>query len=180
LTRGWGVVYGGYPSLAMRWRLGLGWAVVQAQPGREVVAVRFSEMQGYECYWPRVRERGRTKGLFPRYFFAWIEDRWWPLKSTCGVSSLIVNGEGRPYQLGDDVIDAIKRMEQEGVVVLPKAEGRRFKRGERVVVRDRWHVLGGRELLVEGMKGADRVRVLFSWFGSKHSHVLDAKLLRVA
>jgi hypothetical protein len=45
-------------------------------------------------------------------------------------------------------------------------------------VKDLWHVLHGRDLTFQGMRGIDRVRVMLAWFGQAQFVDLDVHLVQ--
>ena len=122
-----------------------------------------------------VSDAGKVKPLFPRYFFAEIIDRWWELKTIPGVSRVLVNGTGIPVSIAVEVLETLRRRERNGVIVLPKRD--RWIRGSALKTRDPWHVLAGRPLLFQGMRGKDRARVLIQWFGQSQYVDIPANLL---
>jgi hypothetical protein len=67
---------------------------------------------------------------------------------------------------------------ENNLVMLPRKDW--FNRGDRLKVKDPWHLLAERELIFAGMNGKQRVRVLLNWMGREQSVVLDKNLLVAA
>lgn len=93
------------------------WFLIYCKPRQEALAARNLERQGYEVYLPMLRQRRRgrrTAGwcvapMFPRYLFIHLDqgsDNWKPIRSTIGVSRLVVFGD-LPARVPDAFIDAL-------------------------------------------------------------------------
>ena len=121
------------------------WFVVRTQPNGEFKALSHILRQGFDGYLPRYLKRRRharktdtvQTPLFPGYLFVGMDPeraRWRALNSTVGVSELICQS-GLPAPLPDDVIDNIRRHEDErGYVVLGEHTG--LKKGDKVRITD--------------------------------------------
>lgn len=118
----------------------MAWHVVIAKPGQEAKAEKHLIRQGYETFLPRCGKRaGKADDpvpLFPRYLFVRLapEQGWTPIKSTIGVSSLVVFGESLAI-VPEYVIENIRKRVAlgGGVVVL---EGPTYKIGQRLRLKD--------------------------------------------
>ena len=99
------------------------WYVLQTQPNKELRAQRNLDQQGFTTYLPRyLRPRTHARRtemvarpLFPRYMFVALDlahDRWRAVRSTFGVTQLIVAGED-PVAIADDVVEEIRAREDE-------------------------------------------------------------------
>ena len=121
------------------------WFVVRTQPNGEFKALAHILRQGFDGSLPRYLKRLRharktdtvQTPLFPGYLFVGMDPeraRWRALNSTIGVSELICQS-GLPAPLPDDVIDDIRRHEDEhGYVVLGEHAG--LKKGDKVRITD--------------------------------------------
>lgn len=121
------------------------WFVVRTHPNGEFKALAHILRQGFDGYLPRYLKRRRharktdtvQTPLFPGYLFVGMDPeraRWRALNSTIGVSELICQS-GLPAPLPDDVIDDIRRHEDEhGYVVLGEHAG--LKKGDKVRITD--------------------------------------------
>jgi transcription antitermination factor NusG len=140
------------------------WACAQTAPRRESVARHFLQLSDFEVYLPLAREgrAGVVRPLFPSYLFVRIELQWSRARWAIGVSRLILDGE-RPAVVSDQVVDAIRRQERNGVVHLPRRP--KHRRGDKLRV-----IAGpfcGHLVLYEGMAAHERVLVLLQVFGSR-------------
>jgi len=97
------------------------WFVVCTKYSQEAVAEENLKRQGYEVYYPRIKQDYRRRGrwtskigpLFPRYLFVNMEqgrDDFAPIRSTFGVSNLLCFG-GIPRAVSHALIKAIKARE---------------------------------------------------------------------
>jgi transcriptional antiterminator RfaH len=121
------------------------WFVVRTHPNGEFKALAHILRQGFDGYLPRYIKRRRharktedvQKPLFPGYLFVGMDPacaRWRVLNSTVGVSELICHN-GQPAPVPDDVIDDIRRHEDEsGYVILGEHAG--LQKGDRVRITD--------------------------------------------
>jgi transcriptional antiterminator RfaH len=160
------------------------WYVVHTRPHAEAKAVLNLDRQGFTCYLPRYLKRRRharrveivAAPLFPRYLFVALDlatQRWWPIRSTFGVSDLVYNGE-QPAPIPSGVIQAIKGREDEsGFVSLQRKP--RFAPGETVRIID--GVFSACLGLFEGMADRERVAVLLELLGRKVRVVMDEEAL---
>jgi transcriptional antiterminator RfaH len=146
------------------------WAVARLQPQHERAGLINLGLNGYEVYYPRVRERRIRQGrrievrppLFWGYaFFVVKSEIWYSARWSIGVLGVIMDGV-KPARVPDAVIAEIKGRERGGAVMLPERE--RFKPGEpvRVVVGP----FAGRLGLYSGMRPRERIEVLLQLLGS--------------
>lgn len=150
-----------------------GWCVIQTRPNQEEKA-RFNLMrQGFEVYLPRYSKRRRharrtevvARPLYPRYLFSRLrpDQPWRSIHSTFGVARL-VESEGRPAIINDDVVAAIREREDEhGLVVLDPLGD--LKAGDRVRITD--GALAESLGLVERITDERRVTLLLDMLGRK-------------
>jgi len=146
------------------------WAVARLQPQHENAGLTHLRLNGYEIYYPRVREKrirqGRRIEVRPPLFWGYalfvVKDgirytaRW-----AIGVSAVIMDGV-KPARVPDAIIDEIKGRERNGAVVLP--ERTMFKPGDQVRVLT--GPLSGHLAIFAGMKPRERVEVLLQLLGS--------------
>jgi transcriptional antiterminator RfaH len=94
------------------------WAVAQLQPQRERLALHCLALEGYETYFPRLRQIRRqgarkiesSPPLFPGYLFVRIVLQWRSAHWGPGLVGLIKDG-GQPAHVADAVIDEIRARE---------------------------------------------------------------------
>jgi len=146
------------------------WCAARFEPHRERLAVHCLELNGYEVYFPRLRERRISHGrkievrppLFPGYAFIAIELRWHTARWTAGVLGLIMGGI-QPARVPDVVIAEIRARERGGLVVLPRRE--EFCTGE--AVRVTHGPFSGQLGLYQGQRPRERVLVLLALLGGQ-------------
>ena len=115
------------------------WCACRLQLHREALALHCLGLNGYETYYPRLRDRrirfGRTienrPALFPGYAFVLIQLQWHTARWTPGTLGLIMGGSG-PAKVPDGVIAEIRRREVGGLIDLPKPPP--LRRGTRVQI----------------------------------------------
>lgn len=157
------------------------WVVVMTKPNCEAIAEENLLQQGYGCYYPKFLsvQKGKIlvkRPLFPRYIFASIDKFWYSIRGTRGVSHLLMSDNG-PATVPASVIEAMKEKEDDkGFIVLGKQQSpERFKAG--ATVRATEGPLAGLDLIYEGMKDNDRVRVLATLLGRQVPVIMKEKLL---
>ena len=108
--------------------------MVQSQPQSEHWALANLQRQGYRCYLPlmRVLRRDRVTPsiqhsilvpLFGNYLFVWLDqaDPWTPVHYSRGVRKLLLDSDGHPGMVPDDVIEVLQATDAKRAV-LPQAE----------------------------------------------------------
>src|SRR5439155_10529333 len=99
------------------------WYVAHTQPHAEAKAAWHLRNQGFEAYLPRyLKRRSHARRidhvpapLFPRYLFVAIDletERWRAVRSTVGVSELVLDGD-RPAPVPRGVVEDIRAREDE-------------------------------------------------------------------
>lgn len=94
------------------------WLCVKTQPRKELYAAENLKLQSYRCFLPTLMKTVRharkvTKvksALFPTYLFVEVDldvQRWRPIRSTFGVSDLIMEGD-RPKLVPFGVVEALE------------------------------------------------------------------------
>jgi transcriptional antiterminator RfaH len=149
------------------------WYAVHTQPMGERRAAANLARQGYAAYLPLYRCRRSharkvdlvQKPLFPRYLFVALDlfrDRWRPILSTFGVSSVVRIGDA-PVPVPEGVVDAIRAHEAAQTFDHALEPARRFAPGTAV------RVTGGpfADLIgkFQGLADAERVIVLLELLG---------------
>lgn len=144
------------------------WYVVHTKPRQETLALQQLEQQGYNCYLPQLRVEKLRHGtvavvqepLFPRYLFTQLGEEasakgWGPVRSTRGVSRLVMFGQ-QAARVSDSLI-ALLRAQESGLQVEPL---QRFQPGEQVLLTK--GPLAGAEGLFHTASGEQRVIVLLN------------------
>ena len=78
--------------------------------------------------------------------------------------------DDRPASVADIVVEELRKKEINGPIRLPKRDF--FTRGQKLKVKDPWHILSGYDLEFAGMSTRERVRVMLEWFGRRQTIAL--------
>lgn len=168
------------------------WAVLMTGTLQEQRARDNILRQAIEVYLPLLRERRAVRGrvadhvvaLFPRYIFARVkagDEELLPrqlvaLRSTRGVSSVVMSTGEVPAYARDCDIELLRGMQdREGFIKLPERPAKTLVRGDAVIVAS-GSMLGSIGI-VEGMRGTERVKVLFQMLGRAVSADLSARIV---
>jgi transcriptional antiterminator RfaH len=139
------------------------WSVAHTEAMRERVAQRFLDQAQFETYLPMINGKGRAVPLFPTYLFVRVGDIGWSrIDNTIGVLQLLRSSD-KPARIGDDIVEAIRGQEKNGVVKLPEQEA--WHVGDRVRISSGMFL--GHVGLFDGMSARERVFVLLDLFGRK-------------
>lgn len=140
------------------------WTVIQTQMGAEAKVEFNLRKQSFEFYNPKFKNKtGRVCSLFPRYMFVWIEDRWRCLRSTIGVSDLLMSNPTKPAFVSEDVVAALKRREIKGLIPLV---GDKFLPNEELEIVSEGP-MKGRHAFYVGKRDGDRIELLMSLLNRK-------------
>jgi transcriptional antiterminator RfaH len=156
------------------------WVAVRTEPHRDRLALASVSLIA-ETFAPRTRiqvaTRWRTVALFPSYLFARVEDRWWPIERSLGVSGIIKFG-ALPARVPDDEIAALfARADADGLIRLPAAPPTsRLRPGTRVRVLD--GALRGVEALYIGQSAQDRETILLTILGAARQVQIGPGMIR--
>ena len=154
----------------------MGWIVALTRPNHESIAEHNLTRQGYVNYCPRFLQKPSVvRPLFPRYIFIFIDNTWSSILGTRGISRVIL-GDNGPQHLPSAEIDKLRAKEINGLVSLSSPP--RFQPGDKV--RTDEGPLSGLLLVYEGMRDADRIKVLVDLLGRKVLVELDAKTVVAA
>ena len=132
--------------------------------GRVGLALHLLGQRGYELYFPQIRSerRGGVEALFPGYAFIAALPYWYEASHCPGVVRLVGVRDGRPAQISDVIVEAIKARERGGLVQLPPAPPPpRLRRGARIrITTGLFSGRMGTVVLHKGMNGSERLVVL--------------------
>ena len=151
-----------------------------SKPNQELIAIAHLERQGYEPYCPRFKETKPGKAavirpLFPRYLFIGIDQVWYSIRGTRGISHVLLGRDG-PQYISGSIIKELRNREIGGLVSLVPKE--RFARGTKVKATD--GPLMGLELIYEGMSTRDRCVVLMDMLGRQVKIDVEERALTTA
>jgi transcriptional antiterminator RfaH len=155
------------------------WYVVQTKPRQEYRALEQLQNQHYTCFLPTLQVKKVIAGklatavepLFSRYLFIRLDTtttNWGPIRSTRGVSGLVVFG-GRYATLPDDTVTALQST--------PQAAPRHlFEVGDKVTITQ--GPLAGLEGLYQLPDGEARAFVLIELMRQPHKLSIALEALR--
>jgi transcriptional antiterminator RfaH len=143
------------------------WYLIHTKVHSEALALENLEHQGYECFLPTMLteklRRGKLKviqeALFPRYLFIRLDaglqsQSWLPIRSTPGVSRLVMFGQ-TPAKIDAQIIDAMRNQSQ-----LIKVQQHYFNHGDYVMINA--GIFKDVEAVYQMSDGKDRVMVLLN------------------
>ena len=143
------------------------WLLVYTKPQEEKRAKQHLENQGFEVFLPmisaeRINQSNSItiEAMFPRYLFIRMNtatDKWNQIKSTRGVSHLIMFGQ-KFAEVPKQVVTFLKERADEKGVVSQKISRHEFRQGEKLVIKQ--GILEGKEATFLSKKSKERVRVL--------------------
>ena len=81
--------------------------------------------------------------------------------------AVLAMSDDRPASVADIVVEELRKKEINGPIRLPKWDF--FTRGQKLKVKDPWHILSGYDLEFAGMSTRERVRVMLEWFGRRQT-----------
>ena len=87
-----------------------------------------------------------------------------------GSRAVLAMSDDRPASVADIVVEELRKKEINGPIRLPKRDF--FTRGQKLKVKDPWHILSGYDLEFAGMSTRERVRVMLEWFGRRQTIAL--------
>ena len=143
------------------------WILVYTKAREEQRAKKNLENQGFEIFLPMIafaklnQSKPTTlKAMFPRYLFVKINtelDKWTRIKSTRGVSHLVVFGQ-RFAEMPHQVIEHLKSGADENHIFRQAITRQEFQKGDKLVIKK--GVLKGKEATFLSKTGKERVRIL--------------------
>jgi transcription elongation factor/antiterminator RfaH len=145
------------------------WYLVHTQPHKELLAQRHLGMQGFIAYVPLIlkttrharQQRIRQAPFFPRYIFVILDlqrDRWLSVRSTLGVSSLLIC-DGLPVPVPKGIVEGLA-----GRAIEPALRtGHLLKLGQNVRIVS--GSFAARVGTLEGLDERGRVQVLLQMMG---------------
>jgi transcriptional antiterminator RfaH len=145
------------------------WFLIYTKPHQEERAKENLENQGNEVFLPMIASEKTKqpqsfslKPMFPRYLFTKFtvdNDNWVHIKSTRGVSHIVVFGDNLT-KVPDSVISYLKNKVDDNDVLKLQTTRKKFQKGDELVIKQ--GVFQGNDATFLSMAGKERVRVLLS------------------
>ena len=155
------------------------WFLVYTKAQEEQRAKKNLENQGFEIFLPVIafvksnQSKAIThKAMFPRYLFVKINpeiDKWTRIKSTRGVSHLVVFGQ-RHAEIPNQVIEYLKSGADENQVFTQKIKKQEFEKGDKLVVEK--GIFKNKEATFLSKRSKERVRILLKFV----NHLVTAEI----
>ena len=155
------------------------WLLVYTKAQEEQKAKRNLQNQGFEIFLPLIavtrsnQPKSKTlKAMFPRYLFVRINtelDKWNRIKSTRGVSHLVVFGQ-RVAEIPNQMIVYLKSKADENDIFRQKITRQEFTRGDTLVIEK--GVFKDKEATFLAKKSKERVRILLRFV----NHLITADI----
>lgn len=148
------------------------WIVVRSKPNREFWAATNVRRQGYEVYIPKIynRKAKRREALFPNYLFVRTDGTISWLRSTFGVSHVVMVGE-KAATVPNSVISELQARENDHGVIPLENPIELLRPGD--IVRIRAGALESRTAIYQGMNNQRRIRLLMTILGVERTTTID-------
>ena len=145
------------------------WFLVYTKAREEKRAKKNLENQGFKTFVPMIayEKISQPKSIslepmFPRYLFVAIKaevDNWTYIKSTRGVSHLIVFGD-KPAEVPNFVVALLKTRVDDNDIFKQRVIRQEFQKGDKLVINK--GILKGKEATFLSKTGKERVKVLLN------------------
>ena len=155
------------------------WFLVYTKAREEKRAKKNLENQGFETFLPMIayEKISQPKSIsletmFPRYLFIKVNverDNWTHIKSTRGVSHLVVFGD-KIAAVPNAVVAFLKTRVDDDDIVKQKVTRQEFQKGDKLVIKK--GVLKGKEATFLSTTGKERVRILLRFV----NHLITADI----
>ena len=155
------------------------WFLIYTKAQQEQRAKKNLESQGFETFLPLIAfaqsnssKSITLKAMFPRYLFVKFNaelDKWNRIKSTRGVSHLVVFGQ-RVAEIPNQVIVYLKSRADENDIFRQKIMRQEFQRGDKLVIEK--GVFKNKEATFLAKKSKERVRILLRFV----NHLITADI----
>lgn len=153
------------------------WYILNTKPKKEFHVEKIFAEAGFRIYNPKYKHDGRVKPFFTGYEFIYFNypEHYQLVKYTRGVKKVVGTQEG-PTPIQEEVLDALKAREVDGLIEL-------LKYGEEPELGDEIEVVEGP---LKGLKGifkrelsdADRVLILLNYVSYQGQLVIERKKLK--
>ena len=155
------------------------WLLVYTKAQEEQRAKKNLENQGFETFLPLIAfaklnqsKSVALKAMFPRYLFVKINtelDKWTRIKSTRGVSHLVVFGQ-KFAEIPNQVILYLKSAADENDIFRQTISIKEFQKGDKLIVEK--GIFKDKEATFLSKKSKERVRILLKFV----NHLITAEI----
>ncbi len=145
------------------------WFLIYTKPRQEERAKENLENQGFETFLPLIASEKikqpksfSMKPMFPRYLFTKFnleKDNWAHIKSTRGVSQVVVFGENFT-EVPSSVMEYLKSKVDDNDVLKLQTRRKIFQKGDDLVIQQ--GIFQGKDATFLSMSGKERARVLLN------------------
>jgi len=143
------------------------WLLVYTKAREEERAKKNLENQGFKTFLPMIAYEKISQAksislepMFPRYLFIMINkerDNWARIKSTRGVSHLVVFGD-KFAEVPNSIVKFLKSRVDDNDTVKQKVTKQKFQKGDKLIIKQ--GVLKGKSATFLSITGKERVRIL--------------------
>jgi transcriptional antiterminator RfaH len=153
------------------------WFVLNTKPKKEFHVEKIFLEAGFRIYNPKLMLGGRIVPFFPGYAFIEFDfpEQYRLVKYTRGVKRIVGNEYG-PIQVGEEVVEAIKSREIDGLIELEKY-GKEPRAGDEIEVME-GPLKGLKGIFQKEVSGKDRVMILMNYVNYQARMIVEKKKLR--
>lgn len=153
------------------------WFILNTKPKKESQVEKIFLEAGFKIYNPKLKMGDRIAPFFPGYAFIEFDypDQYRLVKYTRGVKR-IVGSENGPIPMDEELVEAIKAREINGLIELEKY-GKEPKIGDEIEVME-GPLKGLKGIFQKEISGNDRVLILMNYVTYQAKMIVEKKKLR--
>jgi transcription antitermination factor NusG len=153
------------------------WYVINTKPKKEFQVEKLFTEGGFRYYNPVYRQGAQVRPFFPGYGFLVFDfpGQYQTVKYTRGIKRVVGNKEG-PIPIPDEIIQAIKAREIEGLIELEK-HGETPRVGDEIEVAE-GPLKGLRGIFQREIGDKERVMILLSYVSYQGQLLIEKKKLK--
>jgi transcriptional antiterminator RfaH len=153
------------------------WFVLNTKPKKEHQVEKIFLEAGFHLYNPKLKVGDRISPFFPGYAFIEFDfpEQYRLVRYTRGVKRIVGNESG-PIPIGEEVVQAIKAREVNGLIELEKY-GKEPKVGDEIEVME-GPLKGLKGVFQKEISGKDRVLILMNYVSYQAKMIVEKKKLR--
>jgi transcription antitermination factor NusG len=155
------------------------WYVINTKPKKEFQVEKLFAEGGFRYYNPVYRQGGQVRPFFPGYGFLIFDfpSQYQTVKYTRGIKRVVGNKDG-PIPIPEEIIQAIKAREIEGVIELAK-HGQVPQVGDEIEVAE-GPLKGLRGIFQKEIGDKERVMILLSYVSYQGQLLIEKNKLKKA